>query len=128
MISPVKSQVNLRLRLTADSIRLHRLHNLCKRFPLLSTSAVTLALPSRVTSSSINSSLQPLVPPTSSSLTGSAVDVDLGKAKAKASNVIVLPSTLTLPLSLHLLPQPPIKSCTLGRQALQSERSQKLLL
>src|SRR6266702_1287193 len=127
MISPVKSQVNLRLRLTADSIRLHRLHNLCKRFPLLSTSAVTLALPSRVISSSVNSSLQPLVPPTSSSLTGSAVDVDPGRAKAKASNMMVLPSTLTLPLSLHSLPRPPIKFYILGCWALQSEQSQRLL-
>ncbi len=56
------------------------------------------------------------------------VDMDLEKARAKASNVMVLLSTLTLPLSLHSLPQPPIKYCTLGRRTLQSERSQRLLL
>src|SRR6266571_5542081 len=108
-----------------DSIRMHNLH---KRFLLLSASVVTLALPSRVTSSSASSHPLPLVPPTSSSLIGSAVDVDLGRAKAKASNMMVLPSTLTLPLSLHSLPRPPIKFYILGCWALQSEQSQRLLL
>src|SRR6266702_6804605 len=90
---------------------------------------VTLALPSRVTSSSVNSNPLPLpVPPTSSSLIGRAVDVDLERVRAKASNVMVFLSTLTLPLSLHSLPRPPIKYCTLGRRALQSEWSQRLLL
>src|SRR6266702_1867713 len=106
-----------------DSIRMHNLH---KRFLLLSASVVILALQSRVTSSSASSHPLPLVPPTSSSLIGSAVDMDL--VRAKASNVMVFPSTLTLPLSLHSLPRPPIKSCTLGHRALQSKWSQRLLL
>src|SRR6266702_4915113 len=88
---------------------------------------VTLALPSRVTSSSANSNPLPPVLPTSSSLIGSTVDVVLVRERAKASNVMVLLSTLTLHLSPHLLPQPPIKSYTLGCQALQSEQSQRLL-
>src|SRR6266702_933816 len=108
-----------------DSIRMHNLH---KRFLLLSASVVILALQSRVTSSSASSHPLPLVPPTSSSLIGSAVDMDLVRVRAKASNVMVFPSTLTLPLSLHSLPRPPIKSCTLGHRALQSKWSQRLLL
>ena len=83
---------------------------------------------SRKTSSSTSSSLLPLDPPTSSSLIGSTVDEVPVRAKARASNMKVLLSTLTLPLSPHSLPQPPIKSYILGHWALQSKQSQRLLL
>jgi len=106
-------------------LRLHKLH---RRFPLSSASVVTLTLQSRETSSSASSSPLPPVPPTSSSLIGSAVDVVPVRERARASNVKVLPSTLILCQLLHLLPQPPTKFYTLGHQAFQSVWSQRLLL